>query len=608
MGLGFRMKRILITDCGSTTTKAILIVSDDDGGRLQARGEAPTTVEAPHEDVTRGVLGAIADLESIVGWTLVEDGRIVTPRRGDVGVDLFLSTSSAGGGLQMVVAGVVQTMTAESAERAALGAGAIVMDALALNDGRSVHERIGRLRDLRPDMILLSGGIDGGTVAHVVELAETLAAADPQERLGQSTRLPLIYAGNRDARDLVRERLGGRTRFSTVANIRPTMEEENLGPAREAIQSLFEEHVMAHAPGYPTLVEWAGAPVMPTPAAVGSLMRTLAEVTRSNIVGVDIGGATTDVFSVVDGVYNRTVSANLGMSYSMANVMATVGAGNIRRWLSIEMEEGRMRDGIRNKMIRPTTIPQTLEDLRLEQAVAREALSGALGEHVRLASGLKGARLERTISDVFEQRASGEGLLDMASVDLIMGSGGVLSHAPRRSQAAAMMIDALQPKGITELAVDSVFMMPHLGILAELEPEIALDVFRRDCMVLLGACVAPVGKGRFGRTCLRVSLDGLARVEVNFGDMAVLPLGPGETCRMMVEPASGFDVGAGAGRAMTLEVRGGRVGIIIDARGRPLDLPDDPEMRRSAQRCWEESLDLFPQRQDHRAGMQEHDG
>lgn len=589
------MRRILVTDCGSTTTKAILIVGEEDHHRLFARGEAPTTVEAPHEDVTRGVLNAIAEIETSTGLTLTDGARVVSPRRGGAGVDLYLSTSSAGGGLQMVVAGVVQTMTAESAERAALGAGAIVMDALALNDGRSVHERIERLRDLRPDMILLSGGVDGGTVTHVVELAEILRAAGPEPRLGGSARLPVIYAGNRDARAPVAERLGETLRLAVVENIRPTMERENLEPARTEIQTLFEEHVMAQAPGYPTLAGWADAPVMPTPAAVGRLMRTLAETAGCDLLGVDIGGATTDVFSVVDGVFNRTVSANLGMSYSIANVLSSTGVSNIRRWLSGLADAERMRDLIRNKMIRPTTIPQTLDDLRLEQAVAREALRGALAEHVRLASGLKGARVERTISDTFEQRASGRTLLDLMAVDLIMGSGGVLSHAPRRAQAAAMLIDAFEPEGITELAVDSVFMMPHLGVLAEHEPDAALEVFERDCMIPLGVCVAPVGRARAGGACLRVQLAERESVDVEFGEMAVLPLGRGETSEIVVEPRGGFDVGAGRGRTVKREVRGGEVGVIVDARGRrPPVWPKDSEEGRRSRGRWEESLSLFP--------------
>src|SRR5512137_1919654 len=225
---------ILATDCGSTTTKAILIGKRGDTYRLVVRGEAPTTVEAPFEDVTRGVLNAIMEVEELAGRKILDGERIITPQNGDQGVDIYVSTSSAGGGLQMMVTGVVKSMTGESAERAALGAGAIVMDVIASNDGRLPHEKIRRIRDLRPDMILLSGGIDGGTTTHVVELAEIVAAADPKARLGATYQMPVIYAGNIQARELIDERLGSKTALLITDNIRPVLERENLGPARQA--------------------------------------------------------------------------------------------------------------------------------------------------------------------------------------------------------------------------------------------------------------------------------------------------------------------------------------------------------------------------------------
>jgi len=202
------IKVIVATDCGSTTTKAILIEQRDGEYRLIVRGEAPTTVEAPFEDVTMGVLNAINEVEELSGRKILDDdGKIISPANGKDGTDVYISTSSAGGGLQMMVAGVVRSMTAESAERAALGAGAIVMDVIASNDKRLPHQQIERIRHLRPDMILLSGGIDGGTTTHVVELAELVSAADPRPRLGSSYKLPIIYAGNKEASDAVSKTL-----------------------------------------------------------------------------------------------------------------------------------------------------------------------------------------------------------------------------------------------------------------------------------------------------------------------------------------------------------------------------------------------------------------
>src|SRR5205823_10670266 len=426
MGAGATLQTIVATDCGSATTKAILIEKVGDTYRQTHRGEAPTTVEAPFEDVTRGVLNAIQEVEELSGRKILDGERIVTPAAGDTGVDIYISTSSAGGGLQLMVTGVVKAMTAESAQRCALGAGAIVMDVLASNDGRPSYEKIERIRHLRPDMILLSGGTDGGTVSHVVEIAEYISAAEPRPRLGMSYNLPLIYAGNKDARERIKEILGKKTALTITENLRPTMERENLVPARTKIHDLFLEHVMAQAPGYKKLLEWTGAPIMPTPAAVGLIMETIAKKENLNLIGVDIGGATTDVFSVFGGVFNRTVSANLGLSYSVSNVLAESGLENIMRWVPFSIDEQDLRNRIKNKMIRPTTVPQTLEELMIEQAIAREALRLALGHHKTLATGLKGVQQERSISDVFDQKGSGQTLINMLHLDLFVGSGGIL--------------------------------------------------------------------------------------------------------------------------------------------------------------------------------------
>jgi len=611
------LKSILATDCGSTTTKAILIQKKGDGYRLVVRGEAPTTVEAPAEDVTRGVLNAVREVEELSGRKILDGETIITPDTGDEGVDIYVSTSSAGGGLQMMVAGVVKQMTGESAERAALGAGAIVMDVIATNDGRRPHERIERIRQLRPDMILLSGGTDGGTVEKVVELGELIAAARPTARLGAQYQLPIIYAGNKDARQPVKDLLAKRCALSIEDNIRPVLERENLKPARDAIHELFMEHVMAHAPGYKKLMKWTEVPIMPTPGAVGIIMQTIAHLEDISVIGVDIGGATTDVFSVwqkkddkgvKSEVFNRTVSANLGMSYSVSNVFAEAGLPNVLRWVPFEIDERDLRNRVRNKMIRPTTIPQSLESLMVEQAIAREALRLALIQHTDLAVGLKGVQQARTIGDTFKQSSSGRSLVDMLGLDILVGSGGVLSHAPRRSQAAMMLIDAFLPEGVTRVTVDSIFMMPQLGVLSAVEePEIrdsakraAVDVFNKDCLIHLGTCIAPVGEGKPGKTCLELSIevpgDAPIHAKLDFGDTRVFPFEFSEKkARAVIKPARGFDVGAGPGKVVETEIEGGTVGIIVDCRGRrPFIIPESPEERVAWLSRWTDALDAYP--------------
>lgn len=592
-------KRILATDCGSTTTKAILIEEKGEEYRLVVRGEAPTTVEAPFEDVTRGVLNSVREVEELSGIKLLDGEDIIKGAKDKEGVDLYVSTSSAGGGLQMMVAGVVLTMTAESAARAALGAGAIVMDVIASNDGRLPHQKIERIRNLRPDMILLSGGIDGGTISHVVELAELIKAADPRPRFGTGYRLPVIYAGNKDARDIILNTLKGNTELVIVENLRPVLERENLNPARDKIHDQFMEHVMAHAPGYKNLMTITDVPIMPTPGAVGLLVETVAKKENIAAIGVDIGGATTDVFSVFQGIFNRTVSANLGMSYSISNVLAEAGIENIMRWLPEDFEEKSLRNRIRNKMIRPTTIPSALEDLKIEQAIAREALRLAFEQHKSMAVGLKGIQQERTISDAFSQSMTGESLIDLMALNLIIGSGGALSHSPRRNQAALMTIDAFLPEGITRLAVDSIFMMPHLGVLSTVHEKSATEVFNKDCLIPLGSCIAPLGVGKEGQTAITIKLERKDKktedLVVEFGEIKLLPLAQGEEAKVTLQPGKGFDIGEGRGKSLEATVFGGIVGLVIDCRGRPFNLPENKGKRMEKLNEWFTAMNLYPE-------------
>ena len=600
-----KLKSILATDCGSTTTKAILIEFIDGEYRLTFRGEAPTTVEAPFEDVTRGVLNAVMEIEELSGRKLLDGEKIITPHKDNAGVDIYVSTSSAGGGLQMMVAGVVKSMSGESAERAALGAGSIVMDVLASNDGRKPHEKITRIRQLRPDMILLSGGVDGGTTKHVVELAEILKAANPQPRLGSDYKLPVIYAGNNKASTEITKTLGEQADLTIVENIRPVLERENLNPSRDKIHDLFMEHVMQQAPGYNKLMSWTDAPIMPTPGAVGSLIEMIADEDNISVVGVDIGGATTDIFSVFQNQFNRTVSANLGMSYSICNVLAEASLKNVLRWVPFDIDEKELTNRIGNKMIRPTTVPQSMEELKIEQAIAREALRLSFIQHKAFAVNLKGVQKERTISDAFEQSDSGLSLVDMMDLDLLVGSGGVLSHAPRREQSARMLIDSFLPEGITQLAVDSIFMMPQLGVLANIDQKdlsenarkAALEVFNKDCLIRLGTCIAPVGKAKNGDIILSATLemsDGSEKqIDLHQGELLAISADY-EPIKSKLKPAKGIDIGAGKNEEISTTLYGGVVGLVFDGRGRPFNLPNENDKRIDSLNIWSNAMNEYP--------------
>jgi hypothetical protein len=220
--------------------------------------------------------------------------------------------------------------------------------------------------------------------------------------------------------------------------------------------------------------------------------------------------------------------------------------------------------------------------------VAREALRLSFEQHKAFATGLKGIQQQRTVGDAFAQEAAGATLVDPMKLDLLVASGGVLSHAPRMEQTALMLIDSFEPEGFTELAKDSIFMMPHLGVLASVHPDAAMEVFEKDCLVHLGTCVAPRGQGKAGKPCFswRISgaRDGAGTVEC--GEIRLVPLAHGEECEMTVAPERGFDMGAGPGKPVTRRVRGGTVGLVLDGRGRSIEVPAAESERRATIGRW----------------------
>lgn len=466
------------TDVGSTTTKALLFARRD-GDWQCFRFEAPTTVERPHEDVTVGVLGALHGLEKVTNRTLVRDDSPAVP---------YLTTSSAGGGLAMVVTGLIQELTADTADRAALGAGAIVLEVIAMNDNRSPYRKIEDLKRLRPDMVLFAGGFDADNISGPVFLAELLLEANLHPKLNPQAQLPVVYAGNANAADHVREGLSERFMFQTVPNIRPEMNKENLEPARRAILDLFMQHVMSQAPGYAKLKEWVGSPIVPTPTAFGKILGLASKAAGKRILAVDVGGATTDVFSANDGKVFRTVSANLGLSYSILNVAELAGVGPIRELYHPHLTETEVWNRIGNKYVNPTRLARSHDEMLTEWATAAVAIREAVRQHLALWDGRKEPADRLDVNDIILKQRTiipRRQPLELRDYDLVIGSGGILSHSPREA-AGAVLVDALSPKPDVEIAVDSEFMFPHLGVLADVNPVLAVELFNRLGVIQLG--------------------------------------------------------------------------------------------------------------------------
>jgi hypothetical protein len=576
-----RIGSILLADCGTVMTKAVLLEQVAGQYRFVAQGEAPTTAEYPWSNVAAGIRHAVARIAQVTGRRFFdESGDLISPEQtGRKGVDAFAVTTSASQPLQVVLCGLVPDLSVASAERAAAGTYSSVTATLA-SDGRleglSIEERVRTIRDAAPDVIFIAGGIEEGAVTPVLELVE--AAALACSLMDTDRRPPLLYAGNSRLRRQVVRIVEGQAELRVVENVRSTAAEENLLSAQAELDLLYVQEKMGRLPGIGTVSGWSRVPLAPTARAFGQLVQYLWHLgdPSKGVLGVDVGGANTTVAAVFDGQLFLTIRADLGTAFGGERLLQEQDAETITRWMPETMSGDEVRGGLINKEVHPTSIPQDVRELRLAQALTREAIRGTL--ELAYPGWKPGAA-----------QAHHPHLLPLC--DTIIVSGGVLTHAPRPGQAALMVLDGLEPIGVSTLVLDAHGLAPALGRVAAVKPLAAVEALDSGALVNLATVVTPVGHARRGDTVLKAQVTydggGTFSVEVAYGDLEVLPLPPGQQAVLELRPLRRFDVGLGGpGKGGKRRVSGGLAGLIIDARGRPLRLPSEPELRQSQVRQW----------------------
>jgi hypothetical protein len=292
---------------------------------------------------------------------------------------------------------------------------------------------------------------------------------------------------------------------------------------------------------------------------------------------VDVGAASTTIAAAFDGHPFLTVRGNLGVAFGGERLLQEQGVETLTRWIPEPVTEDEILGILINKELYPASTPQEPRELWLEQALVREAIRGTL-EVAR--PGWKPG-----VAQIYPH------LLPLC--DTIIISGGVLVNTPRPGQIALMVLDALQPIGVSTLVLDKYGLASALGSVAAVKPLAAVETLDSGGFVNLATVVSPVGRARPGDTILRVKMtydDGSGfSVEVQYGNIEVLPLLPGQQAILELRPTKRhrFDVGLGGpGRGGKRRVNGGLAGLIIDARGRPLRLASEPEERQVQARQW----------------------
>jgi len=451
------MGTALIIDFGSTYTKLRAI--DLDQAEVIGSGQGPSTVTT---NINHGLDLALDSLERAMGELPDFEYR--------------LASSSAAGGLGMVTIGLVPRLTAQAARFAALGAGAKLLAnfSFELTSG-DIH----KIEGLKPDILLLCGGTDGGNKAIYLANARLLAQS--------SVDCPFVLAGNRSASDEAARVLNGAEKITvTSENVMPEYLKLNIEPAREAIRGIFIQHIV-NAKGIDQAKDRFDAVLMPTPAAVLSAAELLSHGTP-NIEGlgpllvVDVGGATTDVHSICDGspcepgvvqlgleepFSKRTVEGDLGMRHTADYIVEMMEKSDFAQFVGLDHET------VFEMLARCTNdvewLPQTAKEIVFDTALSQMAIKLSVERHAG----------HHTIVQTVHGPATVQHGKDLTRVRTIIGTGGVLSHGndPATSLSGALR-DRERSKALypcnARLFLDEAYILYTCGLLRECEPEVAM--------------------------------------------------------------------------------------------------------------------------------------
>ena len=566
---------VLAIDVGTAVTRALLFDVVEGVYRFVASGQAPTTAESPFRDAGIGVREAISNLQNVVGTKLIgADNGLISPAQPDgSGVDAIIATVSAGPVIKTVVVGLLSDISLQSARRLAETTYSRVVETLDLTDHRKPEQQLDGIVRSRPDLVLLSGGTDGGASRSIEKMLEAVGLACylmPMEK-----RPMVLYAGNQKLSGQVQELLGGHAgKLHISPNIRPSLQAEDISPASHDLASLVVKLRERQIKGVDELSLWTSGNILPTAYAQGRMIRFLSKLYESTrgLLSVNVGASSTTVAAGFSGDLALGVYPQFGLGESLTGLLQHTTLEDIMRWLPLDISPGTLREYLFQKSFYPSALPATKDEHAIMQAIARQVL------HLAVGAARRNFPAGRQAGDL------------LPPLDLILAGGGVMSEGASLGQSMLLLLDAVQPMGIMPVLLDQNNLLPSLGVAAERNSYLPVQVIESGAFIGLGTVVSVNASAAYGEQVLRAKLtysDGTdVRAEVKFGGLEILPLPGGQTAQLSLNPLRRADAGLGPGRSGVVPVTGGALGVVIDARGRPLQFPADPVRRRELIKKW----------------------
>ena len=535
---------ILAVDFGSVNTRALLFDVVEGEYRLVAQGRSRTTIGSPVDDVHQGLLTVLHEMAAATGRRFVdEQGNVIRPEQADrVGVDYFLTTASAGHALKAVLVGLYPEHDLAAAQRAIAPFYIEVAATVHLEDGLGPKGRLNRIVHSRPQLILITGGTDGG--ARMVLLEMLSVARQAVALLPMGSRPTVIFAGNSSLTTSVREMLSQQAKVLMVPNIVGSGEK-----AWEAVQKVLAEAVddhKRHGRNFQRVASMTDSGILPTARGVETMTAFFSRALRQEVLAIDIGSARSTLTLAGNGRVWTGLRNDIGMGHSAASALELIGEEAVSEWLPFYPRKGELAQYVLNKGLRLESVPGDMRERAIDYALLRASLRYMLSA----------------------AREQGLSAVDPARVGMVLVAGAAITGSTQGALDMLMLSDALQCEGVLRVKADPYGALPALGALAAVKPTAVVQLANSSVLDDVGTLIRVSGKASADATALKVSVrlesGELLKREIADGDVWHLPLQSNASAEVRIQARRGLSIGDK--RRLRMRLAGGRGGLLFDAR------------------------------------------
>ena len=563
---------LLAIDLGTVYTRAFLFDVVEGQYSFIASGSAPNSMKKPYCDINEGLHRAFTQLEEKTGRTVIDSqAKLILPSTGEgVGVDRLVLTYSAGPEVRMILVGLLSEVSVESLRIVANAVYGTAVDAFGIGDPRSIDEQIDTVLRLNPQIIVFAGGTEQGASRSVLRMAEMISMV--LKVIPEAERPEVLYCGNSVLAQRIKEGLEHWTPVAVAKNIRPSLDEDTFMDAQSLLSQMVLYQKSKKIGGIEKLSQICSTEPESTAMGFHRIIRYFGTESKEMhcVMGIDLG-ASHATMALADRMHSIVDVFDYGLGTSMANIIRKSGMESLYRWISHEISPAAVHDYIWQKSLQPEQIPAGEIALDIEQAAARAALQ------------------------LMVQQMQLRWPEDRSNFDPILVSGAVFGNVAHPADSLLMVLDGIQPVGITTVTLDTNGITGTLGTAAKVQPAIPVQVLDSGALLNLGTVICPLSEEKNGKNILRlryITEDGQQDdIMVEKGTIRHIPITQGKIVRITVSGIGRTILDPLIGKGMAeFRTYGGVCGLVIDARSRPIELPSDIQLRRELINAWKQTL------------------